>query len=508
MRPTVGTRDTLVLALLALAVFALHALTNGGYDYFRDEFYYLACADHLAAGYVDHPPLSILLLAASRRLLGDSLFALRLLPALASAALVFATGRAARALGGGVFAQGLAAVAVALAPVFLVVGNFYSMNAFEPLFWTAAGLILLRIIDGEDPRLWLALGLVIGLGLENKHSMAFFAFGVAAALLLSPQRRLLTSRWPWLGALVAATAFLPNLAWQVGNGFPTLEFMRHAQLLKNAALSPLEFVAQQILMLQPLTLPLWLGGLLWLFSPAGRRHRAWGWIYVAVLAVLMAQHGKAYYLAPAYPMLFAAGATALESWTRDRRRWLRPAYTALLLAGGVALAPLGLPILPVDALVRYSRALGVQEGVRAENNALGQLPQHFADMFGWREMVATVAQVYHGLPPEDRRRCAIFGQNYGEAGAIDLFGKALGLPHAISGHNNYWLWGPGAFTGEVVIVIGGSAAELAPNCESLEQKAVTRCDYCMPFENNLPVFVCRSRGGRLGELWARVKRYI
>ncbi|HUI28372.1 MAG TPA: glycosyltransferase family 39 protein [Candidatus Kryptonia bacterium] len=496
-------------ALFAGLTLLVHSLTNGGYDYFRDEFYYIACSDHLAAGYVDHPPLSILLLAASRWLLGDSLHALRFLPAVASAALVWLTARMARALGGGAIAQTLAAVAVMVAPVFLAVGNFYSMNAFEPVFWIGGALVLIRLIQTDRATLWLPLGLIIGLGLENKHSMLFFSFGLAVALLLTPARRYLFSRWLWCGALLALALFLPNLVWQARFGFPTLEFMRNAQRLKNMPLSPLEFLGQQILMLHPLALPLWMAGLCWcLFSAAGRRYRALAWIYLTVAVVMVVQQGKAYYLAPAYPMVLAAGATALVTWTRARARWLPAAYATILLIGGVALAPLALPLLPAQTLVRYARALGAEEGVKAERGESAQLPQYFADMFGWKEMVATVAQVYGSLPLEDQRRCAIFAGNYGEAGAIDFLGKAYGLPPAISGHNNYWLWGPGSATGEVVIVVAGSRSDLAPFCESLTQVAVTHCDYCMPHENNRPIFLCRNSTGHLAELWARVKHYI
>ena len=501
-----GTRAVVLVALLTLLA---HCLTNRGYGYFRDEFYYVACSDHLAAGYVDHPPLSILLLAASRWVLGDALPALRLLPAVASAALVLCTGRLTRALGGGTFAQMLAAIAVMIAPVFLVIGNFYSMNVFDLVFWAVGALLVVRILQSEDARWWVVLGLVIGLGLENKHSMLFFGFGLAIALLLTPARRYLIDRWLWCGAVLAALLFLPNVVWQMQFGFPTLEFMRNAQRIKIAALSPWQFVGQQVLMLQPLTLPLSVAGLVWCFyAPAGRRYRALGWIYVAVLGLLIVQHGKAYYLAPAYPMVFAAGATAFESWTQHRGRWLRPVYATLLLAAGIVTAPLALPLLRPGTLVRYARALGVGESARAEVNSSGQLDQHFADMFGWQEMVATVAQAYNGLPPEDRRRCAIFAQNYGEAGAIDFFGKAYGLPHAISRHNNYWLWGPNGFTGEVVIVIGGSATELAPFCESVEQIAATHCDYCMPFENQRPILLCRNRTGHLADRWPQLKLYL
>jgi 4-amino-4-deoxy-L-arabinose transferase-like glycosyltransferase len=506
------TGTNVLLGSLAVLALLIHCVTNSAYGYFRDELYYIACSNHLAAGYVDHPPLSIVLLAASRRLLGDSLPAIRLLPALAAAGLVALTGLLARALGGGRTAQALAALAVLVAPGYLVVHGFFSMNAFEPLFWGLAAYLLIQLLNTGNRTLWVPFGVVVGLGLENKHAMLFFGFGVAAALLLTPHRRLLRDKWLWAGGGLAALIFLPNLVWEATHHWPTVEFMRNAQAYKNAPISPAEFFAGQVMTLHPLTAPLWLAGLVFfLWSAAGRRYRLLGWIYVVICLLFIVEQAKVYYLMPIYPMLFAAGAVAAETWTQRRARWIRPAYVAVLVAGGLATAPMAVPVLPVETFIRYAHTLGLSQQAQkavSERNEAAELPQYFADMFGWDDLVATIAQAYDSLPAADRARAAIFVQNYGEAAAIDFFGPAYQLPPAISGHNNYWLWGPRGATGEVVIVLGGSADQLASQCESVEPLGVVRCRYCMPFEDNRPIHLCRHLKQPLEQLWAQLKRYI
>src|SRR4029077_19818453 len=291
---------------LALLV---HLLTNGRYGYFRDELYYIACGRHLAFGYVDQPPLSILLLRLSQFLLGDSLFAIRLLPALAGAAIVGLTGMIAGDIGGRPWGIALACAGSLCALFTLAVDNFFSMNAFEPLFWMGAVYLLVRIINGGPPTIWLWVGVLLGLGLENKHSTAFFAAGILVGLLLTPERRHFAEKSIWLGGMIAFAIALPNILWQALHHWPTYELLSNiAHSNKNVALSPAQFIAQQIVFMNPGTFPLWLAGLVWLFcSRDGRRYLALGIIYVVTLAEFIVLHGKSYYLAPAYPMLFAAG---------------------------------------------------------------------------------------------------------------------------------------------------------------------------------------------------------
>jgi 4-amino-4-deoxy-L-arabinose transferase-like glycosyltransferase len=509
----IANRGTTWLVALAALKLGLHLLTNGGYDYFRDELYYITCSDHLAAGYVDHPPLSIFLLALSRALLGDSLHAIRLLPALAGAALVALTALMACELGGGRFAQLLAGLAVLVAPVYLVTDNFYSMNAFEPVFWALCAYLVMRIVNTGDSRLWLVFGVVVGLGLENKHSMLFLGFGLFVGLLLTEQRRFLVDKWLWIGVAVAGLLFVPNLIWETRHQWPTLEFMRNAQAYKNAQLSPMDFFVGQIITLHPLLFPIWVMGLCYyLFSAAGRGYRLLGLAYVAIFILFVIENAKVYYLAAIYPMLLAAGALVCERLSaRSGRAWLRPAIVSLLVIGGAVAAPMALPVLPPETFIRYANALGINERVkRIPSEKLGEaeLPQYFADMFGWNELVAAVAQIYNRLPETERAGCAIFAQNYGEAGAIDLLGKRYGLPHAISPHNNYWLWGARGYSGEVVIAVGASEKDLTMFFDSVTQVGVTHCRYCMPFENDRPIFLCRHLKQPLDQVWPRLKFYL
>src|SRR6266446_3462426 len=349
-----ATESALVVFFSAVALL-VHLLTNGRYGYFRDELYYIACARHLDFGYVDQPPLSILLLRLSQMLFGDSLFSIRLLPALAGSATVAFTGAIACELGGRGWAVALACAASLYALFNLAVGNFFSMNAFEPLLWMGCIYILIRIINGGSPTLWLWLGALLGLGLENKHSTAFFGAAIFVGLLLTPERRHFAQKWIWLGGLIALAIALPNLLWQARHHWPTYELLSNiAHSNKNVALSPVQFIAEQIVFMNPGTLPLWIAGLLWLFaSRDGRRYRALGIIYLVTLAEFIVLHGKSYYLAPAYPMLLAAGGVAVERVFVAQLKWCKPALLLVILATGALLAPLAVPILPPGKLVAY-----------------------------------------------------------------------------------------------------------------------------------------------------------
>ena len=502
--------ESALIAIFSAVALPVHLLTSGRYGYFRDELYYIACAHPLDFGYVDQPPLSILLLRLSEILLGDSLFAIRLLPAVAGAAAVALTGAIARELGGRGWAVTLACAASLCALFNLAVGNFFSMNVFEPLLWMGCVYLYVRIINGGSHALWLWFGALLGLGLENKPSTAFFAVGVFVALLLTPERRYFAGKWIWLGGLIAFAIALPNILWQAQHRWPTYELLSNiAHSNKNVALSPAQFIAQQVVFMNPGTFPLWLAGLLWLFgSRDGRRYRALGIIYLVTLAEFIVLHGKSYYLAPAYPMLFAPGGVAVERIFAARLTWLKPVLLSAILITGVLFAPLVLPVLPPDKLVAYMQAIHLQPP-RTETSHTAALPQLFADQFGWEQMVGSVAHVYHHLRPEDEKRAAIFCQNYGEAGAIDFFGPKLGLPPAISGHQNYFLWGPRNWTGEVALVLDtddNDERELFTSVEDLGQ--VVSSPWAMPFERRMHIFLCRDLKTSVQEFWPRVKKWL
>ncbi len=378
---TAPNRDTSWTALVALALvkLVLHLATSDGYGHFRDELYYMASTEHLAWGYVEHPPLSIALLWLSRALIGDSLLAVRLLPAVAGAAVVIVSGLLARELGGGSRAQSLTALCVLLNPFYLAVGHFYSMNAFDVLLWATLGWIAARILARGEPRLWLVFGLVAGIGLLNKISVGFLAFGLVAGLVLTPQRRWLANRWLWLGGGVAFAVFLPHLVWQLQHGWPTLEFQANARAGKNLALSPLEFAAQQVQMWNPVLLPLWLTGLAGLLT--SRRLaavRPLGFVYPVLFIVFVATTAKAYYLAPIYTILLAAGAVVAEP-VLMRRVWRMPAAMMIITLGSLPTLPIAIPILSQEALVAYSRTIGL-EAPATESHEQGALPTQNSDM--------------------------------------------------------------------------------------------------------------------------------
>ncbi len=504
-----GRSDLVILGLLALAKLAFHLGTSDGWGYFRDELYYIACSDRLAWGYVDHPPLSIALLWLTRRTLGDSLWAIRLLPAIAGAASVFVSGLIARELGGRRPAQILAALCTCFAPAFVAMSHFYSMNGFDVLFWSVLAWLAVRILLRERPREWLWFGVVAGFGLLNKYSVAFFAFGLGVGLLLTGPHRQLASRWLWAGALLALLLFAPHVGWQIATGWPSLEFMAAASADKNVRLGPLEFFLAQVTLGHPAAAPVWIAGFAALLArPAWKPLRALGIAYVALFALFVVQGGKAYYLAPILPLLFGAGSTAIEAACVQRSwRWPVPVGAAGMLVLGLVAVPLAMPILPVERQIAYLAAVAIDEPAM-ERHRRGALPQHLADFLGWQELVDTVEAVARRLPPEERERATVLARNYGEAGALEVLGRGR-TPRAISGHNNYWLWGPGALQrDDTLIVLGSSPGELRRWFEHVERVDTVRCQHCMPYQNEVPIHLARGRKGSLDELWAELRRFI
>jgi hypothetical protein len=494
----------MVVAVLAALKLILHLYAGRYYGYFVDELYNLALARHLAWGYVDVAPMIALIGRVEIALFGSSLSAIRLAPALAGAGLVLLTGAIARELGGRRFAQGFAALCVLLAPGILALDHFLNVNAFEPLCWMGCALVLIRIVNSGDERLWLWFGLIAGIGLETKHSMLIFGFALAAGLGLTPQRKHLFNRWLWLAGALACLLFLPNLLWNIQHHFPFLELqenIRHDG--RNVSLTLGSFFGQEILAMLPLSAPVWIAGLWWLLRS---RYRALAFAWAIATAIIFAMNPRVYYLFPAFPMLFAAGSVQFESWfARPRLGWLKPVYCVLMVLMGLLIMPTMLPVLSPEGFIRYVEVTHLQQP-RIENARLGPLPQLFADQFGWEDMAAAVARVYNNLPADIRPRTAIFGQNYGQAGAIDLFGPRYGLPPAISGHQNYFLWGPRGYTGESVIVMEGRREDLERKFDFVQRVAHVGHAYAMPYEH-IDIFYCRGLKGPLADAWPQVKNW-
>jgi hypothetical protein len=491
----------------ALGVLLFHLSFLTGYGVFRDELYYIACGRHPAWGYVDHPPLVGWTAWAVARVAGESHLALRVVAAVAAALTACVAARIARELGGGSFARVLAGLAAATLPVALSLGSVYSMNALDLLVWAAVFWIVTRALSGADERWWLAFGAVAGLGLLNKISVLFLGFGLLVGLLLARRWGVLRSRWFWAGGALAVLLFLPHLLWQQANGWPTLEFMANARSEKMAALSLHGFLGETLLQTAPAAW-LWILGTFWLvFGRGATPWRTLGFAFLVVLALLALTGGKPYYLAAAYSAPLAAGAVALEAWSEGRRGGWRPLIALLIVLTGLALSPFGRPVLPVESYVRYAAALGVAPSTE-ERHELGRLPQFYADMHGWREMAEAVATVVSALPEAERARACIFGQNYGEAGAMEYFGPALGLPPAISSHNSYALWGPGRCTGELLLVIADRRERLDELFDSVEPGGVFHCRDCMPYENGQTIWIARRLKRPLAEVWPAIRRFI
>jgi hypothetical protein len=503
--------DQLWLLAPALAKLLVHLIGNaiGGYGIFRDELYFLACGQHLAWGYVDQPPLIAAVAAFTRWLLGDSLFAIRFFPAVAGALVVYLTGRIARELGGGRFAGLLAQTGALIAPVFLAIHSILSMNVFEHLWWTLAVYLLVLLVNREEPRLWIAFGGVAGMGLLTKHSMGFFGVAVAAGLLLTRERRQFAQRWIWLGGEMALLLALPHVAWQVQNGFPMWELLRNGQLYKNTPFALGAFVSGVFLEMHPVNLLL-AAGALWflLLAEEGRRFRFLGMTVVVLIAMFIALKAKPYYVAPIYPLLLAAGGVAVgNGLARRAPAWSRAGLVVVMLTLGAMIAPLAMPALPVETFIRYQAWLGIS-GPANERHRRGALPQFFADMHGWQEIAQALARVWNTLTPEEKARAAIFCSNYGSAGAVDFYGRALGLPRAVSGHNSYFLWGPPQHTVEIVITFGESREGVEETFADVREAARFDHPYVMPYEKRHPIYIARQPKADLRAIWPRVKNYI
>lgn len=500
----------IIVLLLALANFLLHVYFNNGYGYFRDEFDYAACGDHLAWGYVDHPPLIPFLMKISRLLLGDSMRSIRMVPALATSAAVILTGMIARELGGRRFAMVLSALAFIAVPFFLNDGSVMTTNCLEPVLWMGCVYFAILAIKRNDPRYWLWFGVVAGVGLEEKYSIAVLGFAIVAGLLLTEQRRVFANKWIWLGGALAFLVFLPNFLWNVQNHWPFAELMYNIKAEgRDVVLSPWAYFAQQVLIAQPFLAPMWITGVFaFLFSTRLKPYRFLGLCYLVAFTVFVVLKGKNYYLAPIYPVYMAAGAVVIESFiARSGQTWLKPALVTLTVASGIWLAPIVMPILPVKQFIAYMEKLPFEIPRSEHSHGRALLPQHFADQFGWEEIVAAVNQAYNQLSPEERTGCGIFTQNYGQAGAIDFLGRRYGLPPALSGHQTYFLWGPRGYSGNCLIVLNDSRESLERLFEHVEYVGKS-VDNPYALERELPVFICRgAKFGTFADLWPRLKKW-
>ncbi len=497
--------DFLALGAIALGVAILHVATNGRYGFHRDELQVLDDARHMDWGFVAYPPVTPFIERVALGLFGTSLIGLRMFSVLAQAAAIVITGLMARELGGKRLAQIVAALAVAVSPLPLFEGTEFQYSSFDYLWCVLIAYFLIRLlkspfVKSEEPRWWLAIGAMIGLGMMTKYTMGFFVAGIVGGVLLTPARRYLKSSWLWGGVALSLLIFLPNLIWQVRHDLVSLHFLQHIHTRDVGEGRADGFVRDQFLISANLFIaPLWLAGLYYFFAaPDGKRYRLLSWLYVIAFALYFFGKGRGYYLAPAYPMLFAGGSVLWGRWIASLSTvWLRVVrgvtFTALA-SGGVFASAFIIPLNPVISSNNFA----------LRNNG------DFREEIGWTDLVAAVAQIRDSLPPEERTHMGILTGNYGETGAINFFGPAYGLPQAISGTNTAWYRGYGNPPPQVLIVIGRSREQVERDFESCRLAGHNGNPYGIKNEESSyhpDIFVCGAPKEPWPEFWVGYQAY-
>jgi Dolichyl-phosphate-mannose-protein mannosyltransferase len=490
----------------ALCFLVVTLLTAGRYGFYGDELYYIACSKHLDFGYVDHPPMVALLTFVERAIFGETKFGLRFMSGLAGAFTVLFSAKIAEALGGGKLSKSLAALSICFATAFPAMSSFFSMNPVDIALCTAFIYLLLKTIAEPSPQKWIGLGILLCVGLLNKYTFLVLGFSALVSLMITKRRDVLQSPWFYCSGVIALVIFLPHVVWQIQNGWPTLEFMHNAAEFKNLSLSPFAFLLQLIIGLNPCTLPLWLSGLVYLLiRKEAKEFRFLGWMAVVFLLVYLVQNSKIYYVFPIFPLLLSSGAVAVERFSLNYRvSWPKWAIGSAMIISGTILMPLAVPILPVPQFVSYAKSLGLWNMIRMEKGEGDVMPIHFVYRLGWEELVDSVSTAYDALPPGEKGECAILGSWYGVAGAIDHFGPEHGLPNAICPRNNYWIWGPRNYSGNVVLAVGYDDNFLKQFFDSVDRVSYFR----NPYAYDYAIYLCKKPKASLGEMWPRLKRFI
>jgi len=501
---------------LSLLKFAIHVATNLwqahiGWGYFYDEPYYIMCSRHLDWAYVDHGPIVALQTWLAIFLFGKSLAGIRVLSSLAGAAKVLLTGLFAWEFGARRAGQALAMIGVLLAPAYLGVDSFLSMNSFESAFWMTAAYAIVRIISGGTEKWWIVFGIAAGIGCENKPSMVFFLFALLLGLLLTPQRKILLSRAMPIGVGIAILLVLPLLIWEVRHDWAMIQFLHNSRVARSYRLpSPLKVVVIQMIYLSPFNLPMLGGGLVWLLAgKSSRKFRFLGWTFLFFLGlmILMREDGKEYYITPVYPFLFAAGGMACEAFAvAHRKRWLLPAYCGLVGITGLLLLPLSVPVTSPEGWIAYAKLTHLRSAVGQRDKPLFGF---LTIRFGWQEIADAVTQVYRSLPATDQAKAGIFCSTYPEASAVNFLADGRGLPFATSGHNNYFLWGPHEESGAVMIIVTSAPRkereEMLQHYESVELAGILKHPYTSDWMTY--IYICRDYKGAFIHDWPLVKHY-
>jgi hypothetical protein len=495
---------------------AAHVAVSWRYGYYRDELYFIACAKRLAWGYVDMPPLTAFVswLSAPAHY---ELVALRFTVAIAAGATAYLACAIAAELGGGAWSQRLAGLSVALTPAYLFLGTTLTTTSYEPLTWALAIFAAMRLVRSHNKRWWFAIAAAVSFGLYGKYSMLLLAAAVLAGLLLTPERTVLRSRAFGIAAAGTLIVLAPNLWWQGIHGWPMLAVLRGDVLGRHAFNSGIQFefaqplvnasvfFLEQLLFFNPVAVPLWIAGTIALLrAPDLRRYRFIAIAFLLLIAAAALLNGKGYYVAGIYTPLICAGWVAIERAWNARPAWRALAAGAVLVSAAL-LAPFTIPLVSPETLISYSQFLRIT----GRNGTPPHLVQPlFADEFGWQGLTRRVAELYDQLPPQQRRRTAIFSDTYAGAAAIEFYGPQYGLPQPISGQNQYYLWGTRGYDGSSVLAVGASQADLL---HIFFRHVVLAGTFQDPFrwaiEGPTPVFLCTQPIAPLNEIWPRLRWY-
>ena len=500
-----------IIFLVSLINLLIYLITQVFFSYgiFRDEYYYLACANRLALGYVDHPPLSIYVLSVWKFLFGNSLIAIRFVPAIISSATILGLGLFTMQLGGKKSAVIISMLAFMLTPIFLGMNTIYSMNTFDYFFWILSAYLFLKIIQTENKKDWIWLGVVLGFGLLNKTSVLWLGAGIFIGTLFTPLRKDLKTKYPYIAFIIAMLIFSPYIIWNFTHDFAHLEFMRNAASRKYGGLTPISFIMDQILIHNPLTILIWLPGIIFFFfKKDSRKFRAPGFIWLTTFLILLINgHSKGEYISAAHQILFAGGAVMIEKWsTMQNHGWIKYSIAVPVIVVGILLSPFARPLLKPEIFINYQASIGLEPPSNEGHETV--FPQFYSDMFGWEELAKNVSKVYQSLPKEERETTLVYCGNYGKAGAIEYYSQKYHLPKVICPHNSYWYWWPSDIKYSTIIIIGGEIEDHLESLNEVFEAGFHKTKYAMPYENNQTIFIGRGLKQSISEIRTNNKIFI
>ncbi len=520
------TSVTALIIYFMILNFVFHMVTEWQYGLFMDEAYYYSMSNHLDFGYVDVAPVTAWLMALSRLLLGDSVQAMHVFPALAGSFTMFFAAMTARKMGGGKFAQCFTALAVMMAPMFMAISSMFTYDVFDQLMSSVVIFMSARILAGEDaPKVWVLFGLMAGIGLMVKITMGFMILALVTGLLLTRQRKHLKNKWFWIAAAIAIGCLMPYIVWQAVRDFPIVEYLQGYRQHRTLMPSPGQLLLNIAVAMNLFSLILWGSGLAFLFAKRGRTFRPFAWAFVVYFGLASVMYIKFYALAGVLLPLTAFGAVCMENNFRKtpkelpaadadaqkakkspRAVALKMAYLALVCLLGIALVPINVPLLAPRDTIAYNNILGISRLIQFDNAANGFL---HAGRLGWEEMTKTVAGAYYSLPEAKRKECKIFCLHYFEAGSIDYYSEEYGIPSPISGHLGFYDWGNDGYSGGPIIMVGMQHTLTSQMMELFEEVEVvggSHTNYALYFENDIPIYVCDGLKMPADEFWELMRR--